>query len=520
MVPRRIRRQRSNTGRKVEKGRVSTVGRATVRPPFSGGSDRRTEAARVSRAAATPDVDLDGVAELGDVGRPDVGEADTGRGQRGVRAARHLADQLIAEEHRVVRARDVPAFVHPEADEHARQRVLPLTEQRRASSELALLERDRPRQSRFERGHRLEQILSVQGIPHLEPQHVAGCEAAGGTSDRLHRLAEGVPEVARDVLEREQLEPDLTGVARARDDHGPTLVRGLDAAHERRSAASGKSCAITSTDLGPLHRKEAPVLVVHEVHETVGGRLLEDLQHALGVRGVRHDEVPLLAEAVDDQILDHAAALVQDEVVERVADLRPLEVVRHHALQQVEGAGSRDLDLAQVREVEQARRVRGPSRAPSGPRRTRSASASPRTGRASRRGRGARLRAACASARRLRPSELEVARGPRLVEAPDGGGDGRLVEELGSSCASRGRLRSAVGERVERLLRLGLGRLDHERLLDDEREVDGRRVEAEIDQRAWRRPSRGPRSPPSAAAPSRRTRASDGRRGTRAGSAS
>ena len=39
-----------------------------------------------------------------------------------------------------------------------------------------------------------------------------------------------------------------------------------------------------------------------------------------------------------------------------------------------------------------------------------------------------------------------------------------------------------VGERVERLAALGLGGLDHERLVDDQREVDRRRVEAVVHQ--------------------------------------
>ena len=37
-----------------------------------------------------------------------------------------------------------------------------------------------------------------------------------------------------------------------------------------------------------------------------------------------------------------------------------------------------------------------------------------------------------------------------------------------------------VGERVERLARLGLGRLDQQRLVDEQREVDRRRVIAEV----------------------------------------
>ena len=52
----------------------------------------------------------------------------------------------------------------------------------------------------------------------------------------------------------------------------------------------------------------------------------------------------------------------------------------------------------------------------------------------------------------------------------------------GSSRASRRDREHRLDERVERLLRLGLGRLDHQRLWDDEREVDGRRVEAVVHQ--------------------------------------
>ena len=49
---------------------------------------------------------------------------------------------------------------------------------------------------------------------------------------------------------------------------------------------------------------------------------------------------------------------------------------------------------------------------------------------------------------------------------------GRLREDLGDR----------LGERVERLARLGLGRLDQQRLVDEQREVDRRRVEAVVEQ--------------------------------------
>ena len=59
---------------------------------------------------------------------------------------------------------------------------------------------------------------------------------------------------------------------------------------------------------------------------------------------------------------------------------------------------------------------------------------------------------------------------------------GALRAISGSSAPSRRMSAIDVGERVERLLRLRLGRLDQQRLVDEQREVDGRRVEAVVEQ--------------------------------------
>src|SRR4029078_3569683 len=79
------------------------------------------------------------------------------------------------------------------------------------------------------------------------------------------------------------------------------------------------------------------------------------------------------------------------------------------------------------------------------------------------------------------PAELQMSRRPCLVESPDGRGDGRLVQELGVLVRLAVGTAEPLGERVERLHRLGLRRLDHQRLLDDQREVDRRWVVAEVD---------------------------------------
>ena len=56
-----------------------------------------------------------------------------------------------------------------------------------------------------------------------------------------------------------------------------------------------------------------------------------------------------------------------------------------------------------------------------------------------------------------------------------------VPQQLGLRLSLLGDLEHRVAEGVERLLALALGRLDHHRLVDDEREVDRRRMIAVID---------------------------------------
>src|SRR5712691_1596939 len=85
-----------------------------------------------------------------------------------------------------------------------------------------------------------------------------------------------------------------------------------------------------------------------------------------------------------------------------------------------------------------------------------------------------------ASSRRLmRTASLEgiaqvrSTRGTCLVQAADGGGDGGRLQLLGRAFGAFRDLVHHLDEAVERLEALRLGRLDHERLFDDEREIDG-----------------------------------------------
>ncbi len=69
-----------------------------------------------------------------------------------------------------------------------------------------------------------------------------------------------------------------------------------------------------------------------------------------------------------------------------------------------------------------------------------------------------------------------------LVEPSDRRRVGRAAGDLGVLGGLFEDCRDRLREGVERLLRLGLGGLHHQRLVDEQREVDGGRVEAEVEQ--------------------------------------
>src|SRR6202022_5045510 len=80
------------------------------------------------------------------------------------------------------------------------------------------------------------------------------------------------------------------------------------------------------------------------------------------------------------------------------------------------------------------------------------------------------------------PTQVELARGTDFVEPPHRGVMRRGLDDLGVRRNLRDDLLDGGDELIERGLGLGFRGLDHQRLRNDQRKVDRRRVEAEIDQ--------------------------------------
>ena len=83
---------------------------------------------------------------------------------------------------------------------------------------------------------------------------------------------------------------------------------------------------------------------------------------------------------------------------------------------------------------------------------------------------------------RRAPAQVRLAGGADLVQAADGRLVGGLVQDVRRLPRLPGDGQHGGGEAVERLARFRLRRLDHDRLGDDQGEVDRRRVVAVVDQ--------------------------------------
>ena len=123
----------------------------------------------------------------------------------------------------------------------------------------------------------------------------------------------------------------------------------------------------TASALLPMtcRRLRAGVRALHGDHRQVGARLDVDLERrrpALQPRGVLvaragvHDDAEVLCIAeVSDQVVDHAAALVEHAAVERLAGILQLrDVVREQIAQVVARPRAADIGDEHVRDVEHA----------------------------------------------------------------------------------------------------------------------------------------------------------------------
>ena len=101
-----------------------------------------------------------------------------------------------------------------------------------------------------------------------------------------------------------------------------------------------------------MHGKRAHrVAAVIDLH-AVGHVLLQPGDVLLDFRRIDQQKKIVLRQPVDNEVIDHTPALVEKKSVLRPVRRALGQVVGHHALQPVEGARTRNKNLAHVRNVE------------------------------------------------------------------------------------------------------------------------------------------------------------------------
>jgi hypothetical protein len=115
--------------------------------------------------------------------------------------------------------------------------------------------------------------------------------------------------------------------------------------------------------LGQAQPPERPRALDGEQRVLLGGiahlgaadlALLQPRVRGLAIPRVDDEQVVVGADPVGDQVVDDAAALVREQRVLRLAVADPVEVVREQRLEQLVGVRALDVELAHVRDVEDA----------------------------------------------------------------------------------------------------------------------------------------------------------------------
>lgn len=104
-----------------------------------------------------------------------------------------------------------------------------------------------------------------------------------------------------------------------------------------------------------LQRDEGDVVaLVEQLALEHRGAVAERLDDDVPVGRVRDDHEAVLARAVDDEVVDHAARALQEKGVLRAAGGDGRDVARQRVVEGVDRLGADDEDLGHVREVEEA----------------------------------------------------------------------------------------------------------------------------------------------------------------------
>jgi hypothetical protein len=172
-------------------------------------------------------------------------------------------------------------------------------------------------------------------------------------SSGVARFEDGGPDVPGQTVGKKQFETVLPGVARACGTDRPAAF------FHRDEGVSGRhfgleNLAENARSLRPLHRERTHRVAAVVDSDAIGHMPLQPRNIFINLRRVDQEKKVVIRHTVKDEIVDHAAAFVEEKGILPAADGAFGQIIGEHMLQPVESLRTRDKDLAHVRNVENA----------------------------------------------------------------------------------------------------------------------------------------------------------------------
>ena len=200
------------------------------------------------------------------------------------------------------------------------------------------------------------ELVAVERHPGLEPERVTSAQADGHDTRILAGVEQGVPDRLRRAVVDEHLEAVLARIPGSRDKgrhagHVP-LCDGVVAepVHGYIREGSEHAGRPRALDRDETHR-QGPVV---QDRPTALQSLGQGIAHGDSVAGVGHDHESLLAEPVDDEVVEDAALGEEDHRVVGSSHLEPPRVRGQGVAERGDRLRALDKELAHVGEVEDA----------------------------------------------------------------------------------------------------------------------------------------------------------------------
>ena len=247
------------------------------------------------------------------------------------------------------------ALAAAQPDQHPIGSLLLHLEEGLATSEVALIQLHRPAQTGLVGVRLLVHVIAVEAQSRLQPADIPRRQPGRRGAGRQQAVPHGRRALGGEI----ELETVLAGIARTRDCRRPARDLSLDHSEvgDRGQIEIGCQGRQNRFRAWTLERQQGGVRAAVQDLDARAGVVTHPVHVLLTIGGVHHRRPGAIRKPVDDQVVEHAAGLVADEVVLGVTGLHLRQIVGDQSLQIVRHAVAPEADPAHVADVEKAGRL-------------------------------------------------------------------------------------------------------------------------------------------------------------------